>query len=200
MNVFERVHATYVHNRRAQVLRLCLAAMIPHNSRVLDVGCGDGLLDYEMIQERRDLELRGIDVLVREQTKIPVDKFDGMHIPYENASFDVVMFVDVLHHTDDPMTLLQEAVRVAQKTIVIKDHLCGSLLDKVTLRFMDKVSNQRHGVDVPGNYLSKKQWFDAFNNLNLSVSLWEERLGLYPPVANLVFGRSLHFVARLDLI
>ena len=32
--------------------------------------------------------------------------------------FDVVMFVDVLHHTDDPMILLRQAYPLARKAIV----------------------------------------------------------------------------------
>jgi len=48
---------------------------------MLDVGCGDGLLAHLMTQKRPDLDLRGIDVLVRDRTHIPVDKFDGQVIP-----------------------------------------------------------------------------------------------------------------------
>jgi 2-polyprenyl-3-methyl-5-hydroxy-6-metoxy-1,4-benzoquinol methylase len=41
-------------------------------------------------------------------------------LSYTKASFDVVMFVDVLHHTKDPMVLLREARRVARRAIVVK--------------------------------------------------------------------------------
>jgi hypothetical protein len=40
----------------------------------------------------------------------------------------VVLFVDVLHHSKDPMILLREAVRMVRKAIVIKDHTLAGLL------------------------------------------------------------------------
>ena len=51
-----------------------------------------------------------------------IDAFDGKSIPHGENSFDVVMFVDVLHHASQPMTLLREAVRVARQAIVIQDN------------------------------------------------------------------------------
>jgi 2-polyprenyl-3-methyl-5-hydroxy-6-metoxy-1,4-benzoquinol methylase len=46
--------------------------------------------------------VRGIDIMARPTSHIPVDIFDGQTIPHPDKSFDVVSFVDVLHHTDDP--------------------------------------------------------------------------------------------------
>jgi len=65
--------------------------------------------------------ITGIDVLVRDHAHGPVVKFDGTSIPFPDRSFDTLVFVDVLHHTNDPVLLLREAARVARNTIVIKD-------------------------------------------------------------------------------
>ena len=65
--------------------------------------------------------ITGIDVLVRDHAHIPVVKFDVTSIPFPDRSFDTLVFVDVLHHTNDPVLLLREAARVARNTIVIKD-------------------------------------------------------------------------------
>ena len=32
------------------------------------------------------------------------ETFDGKFIPYDEGTFDIVMFVDVIHHTEQPMT------------------------------------------------------------------------------------------------
>jgi hypothetical protein len=64
---------------------------------------------------------------------------------------------------------------------------------------MDWVGNARHGVALPYNYWPRSKWLDAFNDLDLRLNVWKEDLGLYPWPANLVFERSLHFVARLDV-
>jgi len=165
----------------------------------LDVGCGDGQLAWLIMQTRPDVKIQGIDILVRTETKIDVAPFDGNVIPYPNCSFDLVIFSDVLHHTIDPLILLREAARVARKAIILKDHLCNGLLAGPTLRFMDQVGNARHGVALPYNYWSRQKWLDAFGNLGLSISTWKEDLKLYPAWADLIFGRSLHFVAKLDV-
>jgi hypothetical protein len=53
------------------------------------------------MQSRGNIDIQGIDVLVRPNTLIPVTPFEGDHLPFANGSFDCVLFVDVLHHTAD---------------------------------------------------------------------------------------------------
>ena len=199
MNLLEHVHTGYVHKRRALVLRDHLAELLPKNATVLDVGCGDGVLAYLIMQKRPDVKIKGVDVLGRTQTQIPVEWFDGEVIPYGDGSFEVTMFVDVLHHTLDPMILLHEAVRVARKAVIIKDHTCDGLLDDLTLRLMDQVGNARHGVALPYNYWSQQRWFEAVDTLGLRITTWKRDLRLYPRPARWLFDRSLHFVSRLEL-
>lgn len=197
MTAIQTVHERYVAGRRAAVLSRRLAEVIPSGSSVLDVGCGDGCVSHLLGQLRPDLRVRGIEVMVRGQTAIPVDPYDGEHIPFADGEFDVVMLVDVLHHTADPLAVLHEARRAARQAIVIKDHLCDGWLARPTLSFMDRVGNCRHGVSLPYNYLRLGQWHDAFSQLGLRIDAWRTRLGLYPWPAKLVFERSLHFIARL---
>jgi SAM-dependent methyltransferase len=147
---------------------------------------------------RKDTSIKGIDVLVRPDVEIEVSRFDGNAIPLDNRSVDVVMFVDVLHHTMDPMMLLREAVRVAATAIVIKDHLLEGFLAGPTLRLMDRVGNRRHGVALPYNYWNRQQWDRAWNELQLTVRAWRARLGLCPVPANLIFERCLHFLTLLE--
>jgi SAM-dependent methyltransferase len=176
-----------------------LAGLIPPHARVLDVGCGDGLLARRIMQRRSDIELRGVDVLLRRQTHIPVEAFDGQVIPYADGSFDAVMLVDVLHHTQDPMQLLHEAARTAGTAIVIKDHTLNGLLAGPTLRLLDWVGNAPHGVALPYNYWPQARWFEAFSILKLAIRVWKGALHLYPRPAHWLFDRSLHFIARLDV-
>lgn len=199
MSLIDHLHDRYVHTRRVRVLSDHLAKLIPQGVRVLDVGCGDGLVSHLIMKRLPNVQLRGIDVLVRKQTYIPVDWFDGRVIPYGERSFDLVMLVDMLHHTDNPMIPLREAVRVARRAILIKDVTCDGVFAGPTLRFMDWVGNARHGVALPYNYWLRRQWCDAFDALGLRVAAWEQDLKLYPPPLEWVFGRSFHFIARLDV-
>lgn len=199
MNPLEFVHKNYSYSRRLLRLRQLLAQNILEGERVLDVGCGDGELASLIMHERPDIEVQGIDVLVRENTKMPIARFDGEHLPYPDNSFDVVMFSDVLHHTNDPRLLLNEAARVSKRAIVLKDHNCDGLFAHSTLRLMDWVGNSRHGVTLPYNYWPRQKWLSTFDSMGLVVQNWNEDLNIYPFWADPFFGRSLHFVARLDV-
>jgi SAM-dependent methyltransferase len=193
------VHENFVTGRRVQVLCAQLADLLPQKSRVLDVGCGDGLLAWLLMQTRPDLSFQGIDVLIRPGTKIPVEAFDGQQIPHENDSFDAVLLVDVLHHAENPLNLLKEVLRVSRNVVLIKDHLLEGFLAGPTLRFMDRVGNVRHGVSLRYDYWPRERWNQAFASLGVRLTAWNQHLGLYPWPANWVFERSFHFLARLEV-
>jgi SAM-dependent methyltransferase len=146
---------------------------------VLDVGCGDGRLARLVADKRPDISIHGMDVRPRTGAAIPVETFDGRSIPHGDGSFDVVMFIDVRHHTVQPMILLWEVVRIARQVILIKDHLVKGALAYSTLRLMDWVGNARHDVALPYNYWTPAEWHRAFDKLGLAVSSWESNLRLY---------------------
>ena len=89
MGLIEAVHGGYVHKRRILVLSDWCSKLIPFNSKVLDVGCGDGRLARLIADKRPDISIRGIDVRQRIDAAILVETFDGESIPYDEGSFDV---------------------------------------------------------------------------------------------------------------
>jgi SAM-dependent methyltransferase len=192
----DRVHGGMIFQRRLRVLSQALAEHMPASAKVLDIGAGSGEMGQAILAHRPDVNMRGIDVFVRPKTAYPVDAFDGLRIPHADNSFDACFFVDVLHHTKDPLTLLLEAARVAP-VVIIKDHLREGLLAEETLRAMDWVGNARHGVVLPYNYWNRLQWHAAFERASLSVDGWQETMPLYVGPLQWVFGRSLHFVTKL---
>jgi SAM-dependent methyltransferase len=194
------LHDRLVINRRVGVLSSWFAKLAPRNARILDVGCGDGLLSAAISSQRPDLDIRGLDVLPRNRTHIPVDIFDGARIPLGDGSFDAVLFSDVLHHTDDPTVLLREAWRVAGQCVLIKDHYRKGLAAAQRLRFMDWVGNARFGVALPYNYWTESRWQKAWQEIGLEPEELITRLGLYAPPANWVFGARLHFMTRLKKV
>jgi SAM-dependent methyltransferase len=196
-NLLNATHGKFVFGRRVRVLSDVLSTVLPKDARILDVGTGDGSIAANIMKQRGDLAIEGVDVFQRPTTHIPVTVFNGNHLPFADRSFDCVLFVDVLHHTDDASVLVREAARVARRSVVIKDHLLEGLIAGPTLRFMDWVGNRGHDVVLPYNYLSRSKWGQIFNSAGLQIDSWHDKLGLYPHPASFLFDRKLHFVARL---
>ena len=199
MNWLGSLHSKFVHEGRTRRLSTLLSELMPTNANVLDVGCGDGRIAFLIKSRRPDVEVQGIDVHVREETLIPVSRFDGENVPFADKSFDVVMFVDVLHHTQDPMILLLEAARVSRKVVLLKDHNDDGILSNFTLRIMDWIGNKPHGVGLPYNYWNRSAWDSAFIKAGLSMNARVEKLGLYPALIDSICGRGLHFIASLSV-
>jgi SAM-dependent methyltransferase len=191
------MHRTMVFNRRVHILAAHFAETIPQRGTVLDIGTGDGVLAVTLMRLRPDLRIEGVDVLKRPDAAIPVTIYDGHTVPFEDRSFDYVLISDVLHHTEDPASVLTEAARVARIGIVLKDHLREGFLAGPTLRFMDWMGNRGHNVVLPYNYLSRDEWQVAYYKARLTTVSSKEQLGLYPPPLSWVFERQLHFVAFL---
>jgi ubiquinone/menaquinone biosynthesis C-methylase UbiE len=198
--ILNTAHNSLVFQRRIRVLVGHLAAEIPRNARVLDVGTGDGSIAASIMRARKDIIIDGLDVMVRPSTKIPVARFDGTHIPAADESYDCVMMVDVLHHTLDPAALVREAARVSRHTVLIKDHLLTGLAAGPTLRLMDWIGNRGHDVALPCNYLAQGDWQRIFREIYLKVEHSIEKLNLYPVPLTWLFDRRLHAIWRLGKI
>lgn len=197
VEVMGRVHGTLVHRRRVAVLAKYLSAMIEPGSSVLDIGCGDGKLDCLLVEKVEGMRIEGAEIQPRADCAITCRAFDGVHLPFADESFDGCMFVDVLHHAPDAAAILREARRVSKKFILIKDHLAESALAHFRLRVMDWVGNRAHGVALPYNYLSIKQWQQLYSAVGLTVDKTECEIPLYPVPFSLLFGKGLHFISLL---
>jgi SAM-dependent methyltransferase len=183
--------------RRVRILAECIARLLPRDIDVLDVGCGDGRIGRAVMDLRPDVQVRGIDVMLRPTTAIPVERFDGELIDLPSRGVGAVIMVDVVHHARNPVALVKEAARISAHALVIKDHLRDGVLAAATLRAMDWVGNAPHGVVLPYNYLAREEWNEAFKAAEVTIDAWEGALALYPRPASYIFGRGFHFVARL---
>jgi ubiquinone/menaquinone biosynthesis C-methylase UbiE len=84
---------------------------------LLDIGCGTG--QSRQIYRDSVHQLTGIDLspvaIAAAQRQFPEDTWlvaNALDLPFEPHTFDLITFSSVLHHLDDPIAALQEAVRV----------------------------------------------------------------------------------------
>lgn len=198
MSLLKKIYESYVQMQRVNVVSNVLAEHIPRDSSVLDIGCGDGTLASSIAAIRKDLRIEGVDVLVRPSVHINVRKYDGLRLPFPDSSVDVAMFVDVLHHAEQPLAILSDAARVARGTIIIKDHLRQGFMAQSRLKMMDWMGNARYGVSLPYCYWNRSEWREAFAQCGLIEKTFLSGLHLYRFPLEWFFGGSLQFVSILD--
>lgn len=196
LDLLGRFHHEMVFERRVRILSREVAALVPPG-RLVDVGSGNGVLAATVASLRGDVTVEGFDVLLRPSPAIPTTAFDGLTLPLDNDSAASVLLVDVLHHAADPGRLLAECARVAP-VIVVKDHVYETRLDERILSLMDWVGNRPHGVILPYKFFTPASWQALCTRVGLVETSRSRAAGLYPFPFSLLFGRDLHFVARLE--
>jgi SAM-dependent methyltransferase len=95
-------------------------------STVLEVGCGTGAVVAEVA--RRGLGQRHVGIDMSDpsahadtaESAVELIKYDGVRIPFEDGSFDLVFASHVVEHVPDPRGFLAEMTRVAAGLIYVE--------------------------------------------------------------------------------
>ena len=53
-------HDKVVYSRRMTRLKEILSPMLEESAEILDLGCGDGKIDSYILEERKDIKIKGI--------------------------------------------------------------------------------------------------------------------------------------------
>tara|TARA_B100001093_G_scaffold504194_1_gene559658 strand:- start:12025 stop:12618 length:594 start_codon:yes stop_codon:yes gene_type:complete len=101
-----------------------IAELLPSNSRVLDVGCGDGTL-MNLLSKEKNIDVRGLELSVENVEKC-ISK--GLSVIEGNAetelgqfpdkSFDFVILSQTLQAFYSPVTVLEHLLRIGKASIV----------------------------------------------------------------------------------
>jgi SAM-dependent methyltransferase len=140
-----------------------VTSLAPRATSMLDIGCSDGRVAARVAAALEITDVRGADVQLQPDPAIPVTEYDGHELPFEDATFDLVTIVDVLHHADNPTDVVREALRVLTPggCVVVKDHLRLGAWSNWVLYAMDTASNFGVHTRAGGRYLSVAEWVEV---------------------------------------
>ncbi|MEG9861631.1 MAG: methionine biosynthesis protein MetW [Parvularculales bacterium] len=101
-----------------------IAGIVESSSRVLDIGCGDGLL-LDLLAKRRGVDGRGLEIsqagvnacVARGLSVIQGDA-DHDLVNYPDDTFDYVILSQTIQATHRPAEVLQQMLRIGKRAIV----------------------------------------------------------------------------------
>jgi alpha-1,6-mannosyltransferase len=167
--------------RRASVKLRRLRPLYPQHATVLEVGCGNGALTLLLRQENHIVTPLDIADLSLFPSVRPL-VYDGTAFPFSDRQFHTCQLITMLHHTPDPDRLIREAMRVADRIIIMEDIYEGALQKRLTF-LADSIVNAEF-FGHPHTNRTDAEWRATFQKLGLRVEFEEQYrfLGLFRQV------------------
>src|ERR1700733_45900 len=118
------MRASALQERTTRIDLVVVADMVEPNSRVLDVGCGDGAL-LRLLAEERGVDARGIELsqagvndCVAKGLSVVQGDADTDLADYPDDAFDYVILSQTLQATRQPRVVLEHMLRIGRRSIV----------------------------------------------------------------------------------
>ncbi len=184
---------------RAYDMALEIARVVPANSRVLDVGCGNGYIAHHLSTMLRT-NVIGIDLDPTTEAVIDYRQFDGKHFPLDNDSVDAVLLCYVLHHAQDLGTVMNELRRVLSPggLAIVYEDIPSFWWDRIVCWIHNQKWRTRTGLCT---FRRDAEWGALFNAAGFDV-VTERRLSrwrsLTHPVSRRLYVLS-HQPLRIDI-
>ena len=143
-----------------------ISTYLQPQDNIIDIGSGNCFL----VERLRSLQFKVTALDIENKSKVPdiiPVVYNGTNLPFESKSFDVALLITVLHHTKDPVQILREAKRVANRIIIMEDIYTG-MLQKYLTFMMDSTLNLEF-FGHPHTNMTGEEWQRVFNELNLKV-------------------------------
>lgn len=179
-----------VKHRITQITR-AYRRWIPRETRLLDVGCGNGIVTAG-IAGAFSSPVTGCDIeryLARDIPYVHMKTPD--RLPFPDGSVAIVMFNDVLHHTNKHIqkSLLAEAVRVATDSILIFELLPTPLV-YVADFLVNKIYHPT--MNVPLTFRTPEDWRHLFSEYSVRVTTHHVPRPIFSPFPHVAFRLQKH--------
>lgn len=178
------------------------------SSRVLDLGCGDGQLLYELVKEKKVKGL-GIEIsidcikscLEKGLSVIQEDLNEGLK-DFKDKSFDYIILSQTLEYISSPDNLIKEMLRVGEHSFISFENL-ANWRNRVSFLFKGRIKSSKNGRSIINGKkqqlltvksfleLCKKKGF----NISFKIYLPKRRFNLTNIFPNL-FSRTAIFILK----
>jgi SAM-dependent methyltransferase len=152
------------------------AAVAPYvvGHRVLDLGAAEHWVAATLAaRTRRATWVCGVDVGAHRRARGPYVVYDGARLPFGEHAFDTTLALLTLHHCRTPETVLDEALRVTRRRLIVIESVWRTPVERFWLRALDgRVNRFRHdGRMAPAlNVRRPEQWRALFESRGLTIA------------------------------
>ena len=164
---------------------------ISQGDKVLDLGSGNGYV-AELLNREKNADITCLDVSDISKNNFKPIIFDGNKIPFEDASFKVVLCSFILHHIPHQVNFLHEIMRVSSEKAIILEDVKQNPID-LFFTTMHKLSSRVRYKSVGMKFHSRKGWKSIFSengfHLTDEQAISRKREYIYP-VSRSVFVLS----------
>ncbi|MFL2852635.1 MAG: methionine biosynthesis protein MetW [Candidatus Pelagibacter sp.] len=186
-----------------------IADLLPNNTRVLDVGCGDGSLMNLLVKEK-NIEVRGLEL---EKQNVQKCIYKGLPVIQGNAetelyqfpdqSFDYVVLSQTLQAFYNPDKVLKELLRIG-KSVIVSIPNFGYWKVRTSLLFFGKMPVTKtlpnDWYNTPNLHMcSIKDLFNYCDNKNIKV---QKAIGINEDKISLIKKSNLeikNFFSKLGI-
>jgi SAM-dependent methyltransferase len=165
-------------------------AVAPHvrGARILDLGGAEAYV-AAALRRRTTAWVCTADLGPFRRAPGPYVRYDGARLPFPADAFDTTLLLLTLHHCTDPEAVLDEAIRVTRRRLVVTESVHRNRRDRFWLELLDgRINRHRHGglMPVPRAFREPAAWETLFASRGLRVrerrwlGAWWERLVHHP--------------------
>jgi len=178
---FAAVHALIpvLMHRRAVNKWDWISSYLGCPKRILDLGAGEGFVGAEAARST-GIEVVLADVIDMNRTDLPLVRYDGRNLPFDDNYADTILLSYVLHHCEEPRVVLEEVRRVAAGRVIVLESIVENAMDRLWLSVADRLANRlRSGGEMSEDALhfdTVAGWHSQFTDAGFTV-VSEERRG-----------------------